>query len=72
MRKVRVIEEYSAQNLEEQINYMLDHEELIVTNIQYQTTSITSSRQPEVFGEASFGGSVKHSALIEYKVHEKG
>lgn len=72
MRKVYVIEEYTARRLEEQINYLLDHEEIKVINIQYQTAGVPSSTDTGVDGEINIGGNVYHTALVEYEVHEKG
>ena len=72
MKKVYVIEEYSAKRLEEQINYLLDHEGIKVANIQYQTAGVPSSTNTGVDGEINIGGNVYHSALVEYEAIEKG
>ena len=69
MRKVYVIEEYSARRLEEQVNYLLDQEEVKVINIQYRTTGVPSSTNTGVEGEINIGGNVYHSALVEYETY---
>jgi len=70
MKKVHMFEEYTAERLKEGINYLLTHEDYTVTNIQYQAVSITSSRQSDYDGEINFDGSIYHTALVEYEVHE--
>lgn len=69
MRKVYVIEEYTARRLEEQINYLLNQKEVKVINIQYRTTGVPSSNDTGVEGEINIGGNVYHSALVEYETY---